>query len=299
MFIPSLRRLARRWECFMKNQCPVCIRGRTMKTQTGTILVACLAIAAFKSPAASVEVSSKVDLDSDENEDTSSNMAFDAIEDPNKSASLSRMSEQPTADWHRGSELVKPRETRKRRIYTARDASSSQPKVINNIQIVVNGNGSLPSVNSCKRGICNVSVSSKPDGKGNIVTEVHLSIITKAKPDVLEVNDVPVIDGFRGASKELNERPIVYPTHSLNLLHSYLHREYIPQIQTSYQGYGEPWYQHRRIFQQPPVYWNYQSFGDRGEGFRGHKTWSRERPVVDDKIEPPLSKTKPSKDTTS
>ncbi|EFN80485.1 hypothetical protein EAI_08389 [Harpegnathos saltator] len=234
-----------------------------MKTQTGTILVACLAIAAFKSPAASVEVSSKVDLDSDENEDTSSNMAFDAIEDPNKSASLSRMSEQPTADWHRGSEL---------------DASSSQPKVINNIQIVVNGNGSLPSVNSCKRGICNVSVSSKPDGKGNIVTEVHLSIITKAKPDVLEVNDVPVIDGFRGASKELNERPI---------------------IQTSYQGYGEPWYQHRRIFQQPPVYWNYQSFGDRGEGFRGHKTWSRERPVVDDKIEPPLSKTKPSKDTTS
>lgn len=70
------------------------------------------------------------------------------------------------------------------------------------------------------------------------------------------------------------------------------------QIQTNYQGYGEPWYQHRRTFQRPHGYWNYRHFEDRGISNvgcnRGCKTWPRDTPVVDDKIESPLSKTKPS-----
>ncbi|XP_032662638.1 uncharacterized protein LOC116840252 [Odontomachus brunneus] len=283
----------------MKNQCPVCIRERTMKAQTGTILVACLAIVTFNDVVAGVEVSSKVELDSDENEDTLSNTASDA--DPSESAytseSISSVSKLPAVGWRRESELVKPRGTRKRRIYTARDDSSSQPKVINNIQIVVNGNDSLPSVNSCKHSICDVSVSSKPDGKGNIVTEVRLSIVTRAKSNV-QVNDVPVIDGFRGASKESREQPTFHPTSTSNL-YSHLYRDYTPQIQSNYQGYGESWYQQRRTFQRPSMYLGYQNFGDRGDGFRGHKTWSRERAIVDDKIEAPLSKTKSSNDTNS
>ncbi|XP_014481884.1 PREDICTED: uncharacterized protein LOC106748153 [Dinoponera quadriceps] len=282
--------------------CPVCIRERTMKVPAGTILVACFAIAALEDPAAGLEVSSKVDLDSDENRDTLSNTASDAYEDPSESeyTSVSRaFIKQPAAAWRREGELVKPaREQRKRRIYAERDDPSSQPKVINNIRIVVNGNDSLPSVSSCKHGVCNVSVSSKPDGKGNIVTEVRLSIVTRAKPDV-RINEVPVVVGFRGANKESNERPIFYPTNAPNLPHLHLHRDYIPQIQSNYQGYGEPWYQHRRNFQRPPTYRGYQNFGDRGDGFRGRDIWSRGRATMDDKIEPPLSKTKSSNDTDS
>lgn len=110
----------------MKNQCRVCVRERTMKAQTeGTILFACFAIATLTSHlVAGVEVSSQVDLDSDENEDTPSNIALDATEDPSKCVStlesVSRASTQPIAGWRRDSELVRSREPRKRRIYTAR-----------------------------------------------------------------------------------------------------------------------------------------------------------------------------------
>jgi hypothetical protein len=136
-----------------------------------------------------------------------------------------------------------------------------------------------------------VSVSSKPDGKGNIVTEVHLSIITNAKPNA-KIDDIPVIDSFRGISEE---QSTFHPISAPNPLHS--RRDNIPQIQTNYQGYGEPWYHHQRTFQRPRMYWSYRHFGDDGNaGFRGHKTWPRDKPIVDDKIEPPLSRTKFSDD---
>lgn len=95
-----------------------------MKARKAAILAVCFAIVTFQSPTAGVEVSSKVDLDSDENEDTSSNMALGAIEeDSSKSAytseSVSRTSKQPEAGWRRESEFVKLREPKKRRIHTA------------------------------------------------------------------------------------------------------------------------------------------------------------------------------------
>lgn len=118
----------------MKNQCPVCIRERTMKAQTGTILVACLAIVTFDDLVAGVEVSSKVELDSGESEDTLSNTASDALGDPNESAytseSMSRVSKLPAVGWRRESELVKPRGTRKRRIYTARVSNTAYKAII-------------------------------------------------------------------------------------------------------------------------------------------------------------------------
>jgi len=44
------------------------------------------------------------------------------------------------------------------------------------------------------------------------------------------------------------------------------------------------------------MYWN--QYGNYGNiRFRDHKAWPRDRPVVDDKIESPLSKTKPSDET--
>ncbi|EFN69134.1 hypothetical protein EAG_14392 [Camponotus floridanus] len=269
-----------------------------MKMRARTILVACFAILTFNNiDTESVEVSSKVDFDSDENKETLSNATFVTIVKLNDSAdlskSISRASEPSRASWRHKSGLVKSNEPRKRRICSSQDDSTKQPKIINNIQIVINSNDSLPNENSCKdSGICDVSVSSKPDGKGNIVTEVHLSIITNAKPNA-KIDDIPVIDSFQGI-KDHEEKPIFHPI-SRNPLYS--HRDNIPQIQTNYQGYGEPRY-HHRTFQRPRTYWSYHHFrnGDNVE-FRGRKIRPQDKPIVDDKIDPPLSRTKLSDDT--
>ncbi|XP_018401322.1 PREDICTED: uncharacterized protein LOC108778601 [Cyphomyrmex costatus] len=136
-----------------------------------------------------------------------------------------------------------------------------------------------------------MSISSKSDEKGNIVTEVHLSIMTKAKPNV-KIEDIPVINGFRGVSEDYNKQPSFHSINSPRSVEARLNLNNIPQIQFNYHGYGEPW--HGRTFRPPQMYWNYH-YGNHGNvKFRSHKTWTRDRPIVDDKIEPPLSKTKSS-----
>lgn len=107
--------------------------------------------------------------------------------------------------------------------------SAKQTKIINNIQVVVNSNDSIANGDSCEHGICNVSVSSKPDEKGNIITEVHLSIITKPKPNV-KIDDVPIINGFRGVSEDYNRQPIFHSINSLRSIHTHLYRNNIPQV---------------------------------------------------------------------
>lgn len=91
-----------------------------MKMRTRTILVACFAILTFNNIAGSVEVSSKVDFDSDENKETLSNATFVTIVKLNDSAdpseSISRASEPSRASWRHRSGIVKSNEPRKRRI---------------------------------------------------------------------------------------------------------------------------------------------------------------------------------------
>ncbi|XP_011707344.1 PREDICTED: uncharacterized protein LOC105462443 [Wasmannia auropunctata] len=280
----------------MKNQCPQCVRKRTMKMQTRVILAGCFVIVMFNDFGTSVEVSSKIDLDSNENEEKLGNSTFGTVINSKKSASppesVLRAPKPSTFIWRNG-ELIKASEPRKRRIYPSHDNSAKQPKIINNIQVVVNTNDSIPSENSCEYGICNVSVSSKPDENGNIVTEVHLSIITKAKLNT-KIEDVPVINGFRGVSQD-DKQPIFHSINSPRSMHTHLYRNNIPQIQTNYHGYGQPWY--GQTFRQPQMYWNYHFGNQDNVGLRDQKMWPRDRPVVDDKIEPPLSKTKPNDET--
>jgi len=73
-----------------------------------------------------------------------------------------------------------------------------------------------------------VSISSKSDEKGNIITEVHLSIITKVKPNV-KIDDIPIINGFRGVS-ENNKQPIFHSINSPRSMHAHLYRDNIPQV---------------------------------------------------------------------
>ncbi|KYN19616.1 hypothetical protein ALC57_08092 [Trachymyrmex cornetzi] len=266
-----------------------------MKMQTRIILTGCFVIMIFNNFGTSVKVSSKVDLDSNENEETLDNPTFTILnlkKSANSPESILRASNPSTLIWRQGNEFVK--EPRKRRIYTLHENSAKQPKIINNIQVVVNSNDSMPNENSCKNSICNVSISSKLDEKGNIVTEVYFSIITKAKPNV-KIDDVPVINGFRGISEDYDKQPIFHSINSPRSIDGHLYFNNIPQVQSNYHGYGEPRY--GRTFRQPQMYWNYH-FGNHGNvRFRGHKTRVRDRPIVDDKIEPPLSKTKPGDDT--
>lgn len=104
----------------MKNQCPLCIGKRTMKMQTRTILAGCFAIAMLNNFGTGIEVSSKIDFDSTENEETLDNPTFGTTVNPKKSVnpaeSILRGSKSSTFVW-RGNELVKAREPRKRRIY--------------------------------------------------------------------------------------------------------------------------------------------------------------------------------------
>lgn len=79
------------------------------------------------------------------------------------------------------------------------DDSTKQPTVINNIQIIVNENGTKSGIDVCKNGICNISVSSRLNNEGNIVTDVHLTVITKLEAD-LKTNDIPIVDGVRGVA---------------------------------------------------------------------------------------------------
>lgn len=103
----------------MKNQCPQCIRKRTMKMQTRIILIGCFVIMIFNNFGTSVKVSSKVDLDSNENEETLDNPTFTILnlkKSANSPESILRASNPSTLIWHQGNEFVK--ESRKRKIYT-------------------------------------------------------------------------------------------------------------------------------------------------------------------------------------
>lgn len=75
--------------------------------------------------------------------------------------------------------------------------STKQPNVIDNLQIVINGKEMKSGVDACKSGVCKMSVTSSLDEEGNIVTDVHLRVITKVETD-LKTNDIPIIDGIRG-----------------------------------------------------------------------------------------------------
>lgn len=95
-----------------------------MRSQTSTILIVCFAIVMPNNFGMSVEVSSMVDLDSDESEETPGSTTLGIIISPMDQGEAADPSESvlraPTSiviGRRRGSGLVKATEPRKRRIY--------------------------------------------------------------------------------------------------------------------------------------------------------------------------------------
>ncbi|XP_043495768.1 uncharacterized protein LOC122519976 [Polistes fuscatus] len=178
--------------------------------------------------------------------------------------------------------------------------------VINNVRIFVNGNetGKRSNVDSCENGVCDVSVSSRTDEVGNIVTDVHITIITVNTKPKIEVNEIPVIDGFRGIEEKTSPvSPPVFHLHDhVKPIFTHFLRNNIPQVQV--RGFVEPnneevSFQDRRNYGRIyPTWYNTRNHEHRiyNKGFQDSRPWFPRRVKVDDKIEPPLSKTKQSEE---
>ncbi|XP_053979042.1 uncharacterized protein LOC128876591 [Hylaeus volcanicus] len=248
-----------------------------MEKRAGRIVLVLCVTLATGNYASSAEVSSMIDFRSQE-DDRGSNDS-----DPKPVVGLNEVNEEDN-------DFRKPDESRKPKYDFIRDDSTKRPDVLDNIQIVVNGKAVGSNVDECRSGVCKVSVSSNRDKDGNIVTDVHLRIITKVEPDP-KINDIPVIDGIHGVHSphfHSGFRPS-------NSFHSPTHGyDNVPQIQTRYHG-GEPWYQGPRNFQRPQIVWRSHHPGESASRrFPSYGGRSFGKPVVDDKIEPPLSKTQGS-----
>ncbi|KOX67455.1 hypothetical protein WN51_09627 [Melipona quadrifasciata] len=225
-----------------------------------TVLFVLFTISALKCYISCMEISSQIVFDSRENEENSNDFNLrdflNLNEVHNQIATTQQILKSFTFKINSENEL---RMLNTKRSDFIKDDSLEQPIVINNIQITMNGNGTKSSMDVCKNGICNVSVSSKLNKEGDIITNIHLTITTKLKTD-FKKNDIPIVDGIRGIENTYNR----YYNH-LNRSRPFL-LQMIFKIQSRYQG-GEPWYQNRRSIQ------------------------TEIKPVVNDKIEPPFSKT--------
>lgn len=112
--------------------------------------------------------------------------------------------------------------------FDSQEDSTKQPTVINNIRIIVDKNGTQESgVDACKNGVCSVSVSSKRDEDGNIVTDVHLNLLTKLRA-LIDATDIPIVNGTRGLEDAYKN---LFDVRRLNRSQPSLYlRENIPQV---------------------------------------------------------------------
>ncbi|XP_066600868.1 uncharacterized protein [Prorops nasuta] len=245
------------------------------------------------------DVSSQIDLDSDDDKSTTTSAPnLKAVLDLNKGAAPLRANvnvgnkhqPKPVA-WRPITSAFAKSDPVKRRRNNLTGLDSRVPNVINNIQIIVNGNETDSETESrinrnnmvCKNSVCNISVVSKPDGIGNIVTDVRLSIITRIK--TLDVEEIPIIDGVRGNGRNRQEPPQYFP---LSYVPHVLY-DNLPQIQTHRpEPHERRFYYGHRTFQRPPSYYHYQRIDPE---YQGQGMNLPDKTNVDDKIEPPLSKT--------
>ncbi|KAG7205489.1 hypothetical protein KM043_007475 [Ampulex compressa] len=260
-----------------------------MEKRSRLVLLLLLATFALEIAASSLEILSQVDLDSAEDEATANTLKLDSKES-RKESMASGLS---TIRLRSNGESGFAREPRKRRIRFNQIDPTKPPIVFNNVRIVVNGNESRPGSADCKDGVCDVFATSRIDDDGNIVTDVHLSIVTRLNENV-KVGDIPVIDGTRGAEATIDRRPTFHLS-SPPRAYQHFYFNNIPQIQGRRPEGGEHWYQGTRSFQRPQAPWHYHNYGERPiREFQGHGSWVPSRPPVDDKIEPPLSETRPA-----
>ncbi|KAK2578893.1 hypothetical protein KPH14_009758 [Odynerus spinipes] len=253
-------------------------------------------------------VSTKIDLDSNEIQETSCDDSPVISKETERTTNVQkepilRIGEQHRSLFHRNSQSffgsTSPEDLRRRGTHLS-GTSINGPNIVNNVRIFVNGNetGKGSNVTSCENGVCDVSVSSKTDEEGNIVTDVHVTIITNPKPSI-EVVEIPVIDGFRGVEENPRHvsRPVFHSFDRARPTFTHIIRNDIPQVQS--RGFQESnnrdvRFQNRRTYSgaPPPAWYNPRNHEPAYRTFQDSRSWFPRRVIVDDKIETPLSKTK-------
>ncbi|XP_015111717.1 uncharacterized protein LOC107037600 [Diachasma alloeum] len=136
---------------------------------------------------------------------------------------------------------------------------------------------------SCQNGLCDFSTSTVRDSEGNLITTIKFSIITKTRD--IKVEDIPVIDGVRGIYPE-RAPPLNFPDRSdfsRNIPQIY------KQIPSNFApSFGPP----KNHFVRPQTDPYYSTSFARGIYVpRGQNSGMTGRDLIDDKIQPPFSKT--------
>ncbi|XP_015601010.1 uncharacterized protein LOC107270477 [Cephus cinctus] len=264
------------------------------------------------------DISSKIDLDSEEKPSlpsTLSTSVLKAFVDLNQGAGAGpkspgftlneRLGEfgaqigKPKDDFISIEQLFQNKKRQERPFDLGYDIPSmGKPTVVNNIHIIVNGNETGSGENACKNGVCNVRVTTNPDADGNLVTDVHLSVVTKIKKNT-KIDDVPVIDGIRNPGN-YEQVPAFHFFEQPLPLHPHYFDNNIPQVPIHRQDSPDfdSWYHLPKIYLTPQESWHRAR--NLEHPFKGPqtagRTWTTRRVLVDDKIEPPLSKTKSSQE---
>ncbi|XP_057325700.1 putative uncharacterized protein DDB_G0282499 [Microplitis mediator] len=160
--------------------------------------------------------------------------------------------------------------------------------IVHNIQLDINENLVITQDNKqINNQICNLTVKTVKDKFGNLVTAIQFTLITKINE--IKYNEIPVIDGVRGINDDN------YQSNSIN---SQTHRRYNTN---NFQPSLNP---NNYFFRPQTDYYYYNNNNnnnnngdDVGIGHTyhqesyGRKPWMTSRDTIDDKIEPPLSKT--------
>ncbi|CAD6215998.1 GSCOCG00004303001-RA-CDS [Cotesia congregata] len=165
--------------------------------------------------------------------------------------------------------------------------------IINEIQLDIVDSGLLINRDESQinNKICDLTVKSKKDQFGNLITTVQFKLVTKINK--VKVNDVPIINGFRGLINSNNDN-----NHAPDSINPQIHQRY--NTNNFQPSLGVP----KNYFSRPQAdfyYYNNKNNNNnnddvgisrmyRGESY-GRKPWMTSRDAIDDKIEPPLSKT--------
>ncbi|XP_011305486.1 uncharacterized protein [Fopius arisanus] len=195
---------------------------------------------------------------------------------------LSSVAEPPSASQQFNSLPQMSTVLQPQKLDKSRSSYDSTPNEIPSTCIHLDDSPVKKSLENCQNGLCDVSSSSRRDSEGNIITTITFSIITKTRD--IRVEDIPVIDGFRGIHPDT--------TPSVNFQNIPDFSRYGPQSHKQVPGnfvpsFGPP----KNHFVRPQTNPYYSNGFARGGVPRGQNSWMTRGDFIDDKIHPPFSKT--------
>ncbi|XP_043269807.1 uncharacterized protein [Venturia canescens] len=244
----------------------------------GKLLIAFLLIFSISS---AIKISSKIDLESEEecSDLPSTNLDPVTIVIKNEPEIPKESSQFRPSTWrsNSGGSFFSGNPGNSIKTRNPHNPFMGEPRMVKNIHITVNGkdvSSSIPASVNCEKNTCETTITMNKNEEDNEIVSVSVKVVTKSK--TLGVEDVPVIDGIRASGYD-NVSPTLFPKHGR--AHPTFIDNNIPQGQLP----------RRNRPRQPSASFYPRNFGSRVP--TAWNPWIPGRSPVDDKIEPPLSKT--------